>query len=80
VTVASQFVANLMEAKRALNRRWFDEAEVYLRQAIALDGSSAEAHNLMGVLHELRNEHDASYREYRAALKPTGTMSRPSRT
>ena len=23
----------------------------------------------MGVLHELRNEHDASYREYKAALK-----------
>ena len=23
----------------------------------------------MGVLHELRNEHDASYRAYRAALK-----------
>jgi hypothetical protein len=23
----------------------------------------------MGVLHECRNEHDASYREYRAALK-----------
>ena len=23
----------------------------------------------MGVLHELRDEHDASYREYKAALK-----------
>jgi DNA-binding response OmpR family regulator len=69
VTVASQFVANLMRAKRALNNRWFDEAEVFLKQAIGLDGNSAEAHNLMGVLHELRNEHDASYREYRAALK-----------
>ena len=30
---------------------------------------SAEAHNLMGVLHESRREHDASYRSYRAALK-----------
>jgi DNA-binding response OmpR family regulator len=69
VTVTSQFVANLIRAKRALNRRWFDEAEVFLKQAIGLDGHSAEAHNLMGVLHELRNEHDASYREYRAALK-----------
>ncbi len=69
VTVASQFASNLVQAKRALNHRWFDEAEVYLKQAIALDGNSAEAHNLMGVLHELRNEHDASYREYKAALK-----------
>jgi lipoprotein NlpI len=58
-----------MRAKRALNNRWFDEAEVFLKQASGLDGSSAEVHNLMGVLHELRNEHDASYREYRAALK-----------
>ena len=69
VTVVSQFIANLAQDKRALNHRWFDEAEVYLKQAIALDGGSAEAHNLMGVLHECRNEHDASYREYRAALK-----------
>ena len=58
-----------MSAKRALNRREFDEAEVYLKQAIGLDPKSAEAHNLKGVLHELRNQHDDSYREYRAALK-----------
>jgi DNA-binding response OmpR family regulator len=69
VTALSQFLANLAQAKRALNHRWFDEAEVYLKQAIALVGDSAEAHNLMGVLHECRNEHDASYREYKAALK-----------
>jgi DNA-binding response OmpR family regulator len=69
VTVASQFVLNLGRAKRALNGRAFDEAEVHLRQALGLDGRSAEAHNLMGVLHELRREHDASYRSYRAALK-----------
>jgi len=72
VTAVSQFIANLAQAKRALNHRWFDEAEVYLKQAIALDGGSAEAHNLMGVLHECRNEHDASYREYKAALKADG--------
>ena len=40
-----------------------------LKQAIALRPDSTEAHNLMGVLHELRHEHDASYRAYRAALK-----------
>ena len=69
VTIAAQFVLNLSRAKRALNHRWFDEAEVYLKQAISLQADSAEVHNLMGVLHELRNEHDSSYREYRAALK-----------
>ena len=69
VTAAAQFAVNLGQAKRALNNRWFDEAEVYLKQAIGLEPSSAEVHNLMGVLHELRNEHDASYRAYSAALK-----------
>lgn len=69
VTAASQFARNLGEAKRALNQRAFDQAEIHLKQAIGLDDHSAEAHNLMGVLHELRNEHDASYREYKAALK-----------
>ena len=69
VTAASQFAENLSRAKRALNYCAFDEAEVFLKQAIALDPNSAEAHNLRGVLHECRNEHDASYREYRAALK-----------
>jgi DNA-binding response OmpR family regulator len=69
VTAASQFTAHLAQAKRALNRRWFDQAEVFLKQAVALHPGSAEAHNLMGVLYELRREHDASYREYRAALK-----------
>jgi DNA-binding response OmpR family regulator len=69
VTAAAQFAVNLGRAKRALNSRAFDEAEVYLKQALGLDGRSAEAHNLMGILHELRHEHDASYRSYRAALK-----------
>jgi DNA-binding response OmpR family regulator len=69
VTPDSQLADNMVQAKRALNRRAFDEAEVFLKQAIGLDPNSAEAHNLKGVIHELRNEHDASYREYRAALK-----------
>ena len=40
-----------------------------LVQASALKPEAPEAHNLLGILHECRNEHDASYREYRAALK-----------
>jgi DNA-binding NtrC family response regulator len=69
VTAQSQFVENLTLAKRALNRRAFQEADVYLKQAIGLDADSAEAHNLMGVLHEMRNERDESYHEFKAALR-----------
>ena len=69
VTAATEFASNLRRAKRALNHRWFDEAEVFLKQAIALRSDSAEALNLMGVLHEFKGEHDASYRQYKAALK-----------
>lgn len=72
VTAEGQRGANLAQARRALAHRWFDEAEVYLKQAVGLDPASAEAHNLLGVLHELRGRHDASYREYKAALKARG--------
>jgi DNA-binding response OmpR family regulator len=65
----SPFASHLREAKQAINRRHFADAEVHLRQAIGIDPRSAEAHNLMGVLHESQGEHDASYRSYRAALK-----------
>ncbi len=69
VTVDSQFALQLNRAKRAINLRAFDEAEVFLKQAIGLAPNSAEAHNLMGVVHESRNLHDEAYRAYRAALK-----------
>jgi Flp pilus assembly protein TadD len=65
----SPFASHLRDAKQAFNRRHFADAEVHLRQAIGLNPKSAEAHNLMGVLHESRGEHDASYRSYKAALK-----------
>ena len=69
VAGSSPFDADLIAAKRALNHRSFDEAEAHLRRAIGQKDDSAEGHNLMGVLHEMRDEHDASYREYKAALK-----------
>ena len=69
VRPAAQFAADLRRAKQALNRRAFGEAEVLLRQALALNDDSAEAHNLLRVLHELRQEHDASYLEYKAATR-----------
>jgi DNA-binding response OmpR family regulator len=67
--LVSPFARHLREAKRAINRRHFGDAEISLRQAIGLNPKSAEAQNLMGVIHECRGEHDASYRCYKAALK-----------
>jgi Tfp pilus assembly protein PilF len=69
VTAASEFARVMSRAKRALNLRAFDEADVFLKEAVALDPHSAEAHNLAGVVHESRNRHDEAYRAYRAALK-----------
>ncbi len=63
------FQGTLREAKHAINRRHFGDAEALLRQAISLNPRSAETLNLMGVLHESRGEHDASYHAYQAALK-----------
>jgi DNA-binding response OmpR family regulator len=68
VTADGQFAANLSRAKRAFNRQDLDQAEVFLRQAIGLAPDSAEAHNLMGVLHEARGE-PLAFVEYEAALK-----------
>lgn len=65
----SPFAAHLRDAKQAINRRHFRDAEVSLRQAIGLNPKSAEAHNLRGVLHESQGELDASYDSYKAALK-----------
>jgi DNA-binding response OmpR family regulator len=58
----------LVEAKRALNRREFDTADNVLKQVIERHPKAAEAHYLVGVLHELRGERHAAYSSYRAAL------------
>jgi DNA-binding response OmpR family regulator len=63
------FTGTLRDAKHAINRRHFGDAEALLRQAIGINPRSAEAHNLMGVLHESKGENDASYQAYQAALK-----------
>lgn len=69
VTPETQYADVLARAKRALNKRDFEAAEVLLVQAISLESKSAEAHNLLGVLYELCDEHNGSLREYKAALK-----------
>lgn len=69
VTTGSAFADNLAHAKRAVNRRAFDEALVFLKQALALAPDSAEAHNLYGVALECQGRTNDARREYKAALK-----------
>jgi DNA-binding response OmpR family regulator len=59
----------LSKAKRSLNHREFNEADTALHKALEMNARSAEAHYLSGVLHELREERDAAYRSYQAALR-----------
>jgi DNA-binding response OmpR family regulator len=65
-------VLDLLQAKRALDRREFDEAERLILRAIDRDPNSAVANNLMGVLHLRLGEHHAAYHSFRAALKADG--------
>ncbi len=69
ITPASEFARLLNRAKKAINLRAFSEAEVFLKEAIALDPQSAEAQNLMGVVHETFHRHDDAYRSYKAAIR-----------
>lgn len=72
VTPVARFAFHLNRAKRALNHRCPDEAEMFLREAVEIDPKSAEAHNLLGVVLECRNEHDDACREFRTALEADG--------
>jgi tetratricopeptide (TPR) repeat protein len=62
-------VSDLIFARRAIDRRQFDEAERRLRRALDLDTDSAEARSLMGVLHERLGEYHAAYRCFKLALE-----------
>ena len=80
VTAASQFALDPRTGQAALlNLCAFDEAEVYLKQAIALEPKSAEAHNLMGVVNECRNRHDDAYRSYRPTRSRPTDITRPAK-
>jgi DNA-binding response OmpR family regulator len=68
ITIA-RAVVDLTPAKRALNRRAFEEAERLLLDAIAFDPTSAEAHTLLGVLRESWGQDHAAYHCYKTALE-----------
>jgi DNA-binding response OmpR family regulator len=59
----------MVQAKQALNQRDFALAETLLGSARKRPPLAAEAHYLLGILHELRDEKDAAYRSYRASFQ-----------
>jgi DNA-binding response OmpR family regulator len=75
---AARFAEKLARARRALDRREFDEAEFFLGQALGLDPRSAEAAHLRDALHERRRAHEGPYRVLRD-LFPVGRPRRGAR-
>lgn len=65
----SGFEGQLREAKRCINLQEFDLAARCLGVAMRLEDRSAEAHNLLGVLHEIRGDFDAARKSYGQAMK-----------
>jgi tetratricopeptide (TPR) repeat protein len=60
---------DLIVSRRALDQGLFEEAERHIRQAIDREPESAEAHSLMGLLHERLSEYHSAYHCYRVALR-----------
>jgi DNA-binding NtrC family response regulator len=59
----------LSSAKRALNHRLFDRADVLLHEAIQEEPTSPEPRYLLGVLYEVRNKPRAAVAAYQEALR-----------
>jgi CheY-like chemotaxis protein len=74
----ARFAEELIRARRALDRREFDEAEFFLGRALAIDPRSAEAARLRDALHEGRRAHEGPYRVLRD-LFPVGRPRRGPR-
>ncbi len=65
---AGSYEREITEAKHSLNCRDFEDARRRLLRALELNGQSADAHYLFGVLQELNHRHDEARRYYRRAL------------
>jgi DNA-binding response OmpR family regulator len=66
------FAESLRQAKRALNRCEFDQADFYLRQAIVCDDRSVEARDLWVVLQKARHEDEQTPFRALRSLFPVG--------
>lgn len=58
----------IQQAKAAVESKNFDLAESWVKRAIFIDTSRAEAFNFLGVLFELKNDKHSAQKYYRAAL------------
>ena len=58
----------IRRARHALKQQDFDAAGEHLRRALFLDDQQPAAHNLLGVLHEIRGDRRAAQQSYREAL------------
>ena len=59
---------HLLAAKRAINNREFDEARSHLAEVIKQNERMIEAHNLLGVLFEMKHEYSIAKRCYGRAI------------
>ncbi|HZY44638.1 MAG TPA: hypothetical protein VFF70_07810, partial [Anaerolineae bacterium] len=59
---------HLLAAKRAINNREFDEARGHLAEVIKQNDRMIEAHNLLGVLYEMKQEFAIAKRCYGRAI------------
>ena len=66
---ADTFGAHIVAAKRCLNLRAFGKARLHLVKALELNGKSAEAFNLAGVLAEVLEDYDKAKKYYGQAIK-----------
>ena len=55
-------------AKSAINNKKFDQAVEYLNKATSLNAEKPEPFNLLGIIHELRNDQPKAMKLYRTAL------------
>lgn len=62
-------------ARRGIARRQLDDARGYVRKALAADEGRPEAHNLLGVLHEIEGERYEAQERYRKALAADPTYA-----
>lgn len=68
----------LRAAREAVKRRDFERAEEQLRRALALDEEQPAAHNLRGVIHDMRGQRLEAQNSYRKALN-LDAMYEPAR-
>ena len=62
-------------ARRAMGHRQFDAARDYIREALRLDERQPEAHNLLGILHEIDGDLFEAQQRYRKALELDPTFA-----